>query len=529
MTIQKLHYKVPSLNAELIGELDDDLTLFRGIPFATVTKRWTHSEVRNTLPSPFDATNFGPRCIQIESAYAPPGGNIDVAAVDHEFDCLHLNITVPTEALESPSNNSFPLLPVMVWVHGGAFCHGSNSRARDYPQKLCRLAISNGTPMIHVSMQYRLGVLGFGASLDLATEHHKNQHPSHLPSSGNYGLIDQRNAFLWVQEHIQDFGGDPKNVTAAGISAGSASIHYHILSEQPLFDRAIMMSGSAPVLGPLPAKLFGKAWDDMCEGLGVQDLGLDDRLEKLRSLDAIDILKTYTKAPMGPMADGVYLPLKWDMFAKQEGSRCKSLILGDVGCDGIVVDYISSRVPQSRFLHHIENIFTSTEEADTFMAHFGLQKETMTEQKYRDALRFFFSVMLFQYPNLNIARNFGGKAYLYHFEQPSVFEGFTKGLSFHGQCATYLYQNKNELLPEDHVKTAEQMAKIWTGFASGKTSMLWEEFQKKESFMRFGPREHILTNVDEDDTRRYDYLEWLEEHHDEAKILGQGLQQGLMR
>lgn len=59
--------------------------------------------------------------------------------------------------------------------------------------------------------------------------------------------MDQRNALEWVRDHIRDFGGDPSNVTAFGISAGSASVHYHILTGAPLFDRAIMMSGSAPI------------------------------------------------------------------------------------------------------------------------------------------------------------------------------------------------------------------------------------------------------------------------------------------
>ncbi|KXL49577.1 hypothetical protein M433DRAFT_546973, partial [Acidomyces richmondensis BFW] len=65
---------------------------------------------------------------------------------------------------------------------------------------------------------------------------------------GNYGFVDQINALKWVQQHIEDFGGDPKNVTAFGISAGSASVHYHILTESSIFDRAICMSGSAPTL-----------------------------------------------------------------------------------------------------------------------------------------------------------------------------------------------------------------------------------------------------------------------------------------
>lgn len=117
-SVQKLHYQVPSLNSELIGELDNDLVSFRGIPYATVTKRWTHSQVLNTLSSPFNALDYGPRCPQIESPSVAAGGNLHGSPYDHEFECLNLNITVPTKTLESPSNNLFLLLPVMVWIHG---------------------------------------------------------------------------------------------------------------------------------------------------------------------------------------------------------------------------------------------------------------------------------------------------------------------------------------------------------------------------------------------------------------------------
>lgn len=115
--MRKLHYRVPSLDSELIGEQDDDLVSFRGIPYATVTKRWTHSQVLHTLPSPFNAANYGPRCPQIESPSVAAGGNSHSSSYDHEFDCLNLNITVPTKTLTTPSSPTFPLLPVMVWVH----------------------------------------------------------------------------------------------------------------------------------------------------------------------------------------------------------------------------------------------------------------------------------------------------------------------------------------------------------------------------------------------------------------------------
>jgi hypothetical protein len=103
--------------------------------------------------------------------------------------------------------------------------------ARYRPQVLSSLARQCGTPIVLVQIGYRLGPLCFAASEDLASENpqsvttdydHTTDVP--LPSTGNYGFVDQRNALEWVRDHIRDCGGDPSNVTAFGISAGSDSV-----------------------------------------------------------------------------------------------------------------------------------------------------------------------------------------------------------------------------------------------------------------------------------------------------------------
>ena len=153
-----------------------------------------------------------------------------------------------------------------VILYRGAFNYGCNSVSRYRPQRLASLALSRGKPIILVQIQYRLGPLGFIASHDLATEQtprseQSDESYSHL--LGNYGFIDQVRALQWVRDHISSFGGDPNDVTAFGVSAGSASIHHHILSGRPLFDRAILMSGSAPTLGPLPFHIYEEAWQNL--------------------------------------------------------------------------------------------------------------------------------------------------------------------------------------------------------------------------------------------------------------------------
>jgi carboxylesterase type B len=115
MTIN-IQHDVPSLNALVTGEVEEGIVCFRGIPYATLDKRWTHSRTNHSLESPFDATKFGPRCPQGDGLVLVTGGVNDPVPGDDEFKCLNLNIAAPEEALKAPS-----VLPVMVWIHGYAF------------------------------------------------------------------------------------------------------------------------------------------------------------------------------------------------------------------------------------------------------------------------------------------------------------------------------------------------------------------------------------------------------------------------
>jgi carboxylesterase type B len=122
MASMKLSLHIPSLGADIMGEYDEKhgLAYFRGIPYASVSERWTHSKLRHDLPrSPFDATIFGPRCPQEAGAVLVSGGANDPTPGDHEFDCLNLNICVPRECLEQFQNGrTMRNVPVMFWIHG---------------------------------------------------------------------------------------------------------------------------------------------------------------------------------------------------------------------------------------------------------------------------------------------------------------------------------------------------------------------------------------------------------------------------
>src|SRR5262249_48673182 len=147
-------------------------------------------------------------------------------------DCLSLNVFVPASAKTSSK------LPVMVWIHGGAFETGAGV---EY-QPIEMVANHN---IITVSINYRLGALGWLAPQ--AVEANKKDAYENAKDSGNYGLMDQQFALAWVKQNIAAFGGDPKKVTIAGESAGGFSVAAQLTSTElavGLFRGGIIESGA---------------------------------------------------------------------------------------------------------------------------------------------------------------------------------------------------------------------------------------------------------------------------------------------
>lgn len=151
-------------------------------------------------------------------------------AVKGQEDCLYLNVYAPNGA--TPQSK----LPVMVWIHGGAYTAGSASA---YDGRV--LAQKNN--IVVVTLNYRLGALGWLSLPALGAEDGGGQ-------SGNYGLMDQQAALKWVQSNITAFGGDPGKVTVVGESAGGMSVCAHLASPESagLFRGQSFRAACAPAL-----------------------------------------------------------------------------------------------------------------------------------------------------------------------------------------------------------------------------------------------------------------------------------------
>lgn len=204
-------------DGEIRGTSDGGVRSFRGVPYAaapTGRLRWRAPQPPARWRGVRDASAAAANCPQPETPYTP--GRTDE-------DCLYLNVSAPA----MPRGGS---RPVLVWIHGGGFTLGAG---QDYdPTELARA----GT--VVVTINYRLGALGFLAHPALAEQEGA--------PTGNYGLMDQQAALRWVHRNIASFGGDPRNVTIAGQSAGGLSVLFQLISPgaRGLFQRAIVQSGS---------------------------------------------------------------------------------------------------------------------------------------------------------------------------------------------------------------------------------------------------------------------------------------------
>jgi carboxylesterase type B len=372
-----------------------------------------------------------------------------------------------------------------------------------------------------VQINYRLGILGFASSTDLQAQ------DSNSPSwTGNWGLVDQRNALHWVNKHIASFGGDPNNITAFGVSAGSASIHLHTLSKDPLFDRAIMMSGAAPTLGPLDQSVYEREWRKCANKCGVPgEASADERLAFLRGLEPEVLIRNYSSAALGPVGDGVLLPKTWtfaDAHADGASSRCKSIILGDTNIEALILDVIPENIPQEKFATLIDDAFPDAQIRDQFRSVFGFSVEPQSFNVYRGAVRLLLGATMFQYPNIGIAKaavssvSGARDVYLYHFEETSPFAGATEGLSYHGLCALLIYLNQLDDSPQAARQTSLEAAAAFTTFAHGRSP--WEAFGEKGKFMRWGPHGvSAMHDFESDQTRGYEHIKWMDEHFEEVK------------
>ena len=277
----------------LRGKQEGNVRTFLGIPYAAPPVgplRWREPKPAAKWNGVRQATVFGPHCMQppvfADMIFRDPGPS---------EDCLTLNVW-------TPARDKSAKLPVMVWIYGGGYQGGSTSEARQDGAVLATHGV------VVVTLNYRLGIFGFFTHPALTAESPKK-------ASGNYGLLDQTAALIWVKQNIDAFGGDPSNVTLFGESAGAFAVSTLMASPlaKGLFQKAIGESGGALYSGVLGMKRRSEV--EQRDAEFARKVYHVDTLEALRAVPAQELLDRANK-PVGspdlvhfaPVVDGNLLP-----------------------------------------------------------------------------------------------------------------------------------------------------------------------------------------------------------------------------
>lgn len=262
---------------------DARITVYKGIPYAAAPigdNRWKAPKPCENWEGVKKAYTYGPIAVQ-----DTPGLGTDVYCsewhVDPDIpmseDCLYLNIWTPAKSIDEK-------LPVLFWIHGGAYQWGYTAEMEFEGDRLAHRG------MVVVSVGYRLAAFGFMAHKELTKES--------PDTPANFGLLDQQAALKWVYRNIAAFGGDKEQITLAGQSAGGASVLTQITcpDNYKYIKRAAILSG---IIRPqywvdeffIPDKLekAEELGDEFLSFMGV------DSIEEARKLDALYIRDKYAQ------------------------------------------------------------------------------------------------------------------------------------------------------------------------------------------------------------------------------------------
>ncbi|MBI4701549.1 MAG: carboxylesterase family protein [Deltaproteobacteria bacterium] len=444
-----------------------------GIPYAAPplgALRFKAAQPVVAWAEPREASEVGPICPQRDMM---TGKYVS----DSSEDCLTLNVWAPSAAPGAP-------LPVMVWLHGGGFVVGSGHGEGTYSGE----HLAPAGPVVLVTVNYRLGPLGFLAHTALSAED-----PGH-PWSGNYGLEDQRFALEWVRDNIAAFGGDPTNVTIFGESAGGISVVAHLVSPQSkgLFARAVVQSGPAESLmmplawGEAQGADFAKTAG--CEGDGAKAIAC------LRAKKAEEIVAAQPQEPFlfgsgpswAPWVDGHVLPEAGPKALAAGDVNAGPVLLGSNKDEGTLFIALAKLgdITEQQYAQIVKSLPYTAAHADAVLGEYPAS----AYDKPADALTDVVGHGLFNCSTRRTARALrknGAQVFLYYFTREVDFVLGDWG-AFHSAELAFLFGTKElgvtPLAAEDK-PLSEAMMGYWTRFAqggdpNGAGAVVWPEYDQ---------------------------------------------------
>ena len=455
---------------DIRGTREAGLTVYRGIPYAAAPigeRRW-RPPASTSWQGTLDASHFKPACMQVGSGL--PG------SLPRSEDCLGLNIWTPAARPDEKR-------AVMVFIHGGGFTNLSSDLRFFWGDRLAQKGV------IVVTLNYRLGVLGFLAHPELSAE--SAQH-----ASGNYALLDCIAALRWVKDNIDAFGGDPDNVTLFGQSAGAVLASELMVSPlaRGLFARVIGMSGAD--IGDA-GTLIGIPLGAQAEAGGVEfarSIGADS-LATLRELSAEALMKsagTVADQPLInlPSVDGYVLPQQVD--AALGTARAIDLMVGVDAQDGV-----SSGGPRNAEAYAAQIRERYGTLADRFLEAFPGRSDEEAQASDARLASVFAAWRAFTWARIH-AQDARGRTFGYVFSRVPP---WTKTAA-HASDVPYLFGFPRALFylvpwrTKRDLALADELQRYWTNFAkTGDPNSdglpTWQPFAVTESVLNFGDSTHM--------------------------------------
>ncbi|XP_030060310.1 fatty acyl-CoA hydrolase precursor, medium chain [Microcaecilia unicolor] len=483
---------------------------YLGIPFAKPPVgllRFSPPQPAESWNGVRDATSYPPMCLQsldglkvlkeVTRANYPP--------LRVSEDCLYLNVYTPAH---HSMNSKFP---VMMWIHGGGLATGAASH---YDGSV----LSAYENVVLVSIQYRLGILGFFSTGD---EH----------ARGNWGLLDQIEALHWIQENIEDFGGDPNSVTIFGESAGGLCVSALILSplSSGLFHKAVSESGVSNTPGFIISHREAVAHiaNTVANIMGCEEMNSAAIVNCLRNKTEEELLDPnfITKVPnMPPIVDGIFLPKSPEEFLPgEEGNPVPYLL-------GVNNHEFGWMIPTMAQFHELlqgalkkENINASLLDSFPHMGAFSKFFHLLTEEylgdtedsiQLRELLLELYGDMVFVIPTVKTARyhrDSGLPVYLYEFQhRPSTYGdsrpdfvkadhmdeiGFVFGSPFLPTDVSVL-----SVATDEEKTLSKTLMKYWANFArtgnpNGDGLVQWPVFDHNEQYLELNLKQKPGTKL----------------------------------
>jgi para-nitrobenzyl esterase len=452
---------------------DPAVRLFKGVPFAAPPVgdlRWKAPQPVVPWKDVRKADTWGTRCVQ-----GPVWGPLRTRDAQMGEDCLYLNVWTTARSAKEKR-------PVLVVIPGGGFVAGSASEPRTDGEWFAKQGI------VVVEANYRLGVLGFLGHPELTREGGPR-------GSGNYGMLDQAAALLWVKENVAAFGGDPGNVTINGESAGSLAVSAHMVSPltKDLVHKAIGQSGAffeTPTPG-LPQKTVAEKEQD---GLKFAAAVGATSLAELRAKPADVLLAEQMKGGgfrFSPGVDAYFMPEKVaTLYAAGKQARIP-LIAGWTSSElGMSIAMNPQKPTAASFSEELKKRFG--DRADAAVRAYAASSDEGLQQAAADvASDFFIAYSTWKWIEVH-SRTASAPVYRYRFDRvlPEA-NGSNRFGAAHAVDIEYAFNTldskKADWQPEDR-QVAQTMAQAFahfvkTGTPNGPGVPEWPEFGKTRQVM----------------------------------------------